>query len=87
MRTKTHLKFREPGDKGPTDLCSTIEGTLLNLPMGHRLSLDVLGKGISMREGFYEVYHGPTDTLFVAEDQESIYERCYSLKYVGGESK
>ena len=84
MKQRTHLKFkfREPNCEGPTDLCSTVDGVLLDLPQGHRLKLETFDRGTSMQKGFYEVYRGPYDTLFVARDQESTYERCYSLRYV-----
>lgn len=81
MQQRTHLKFREQGDNGPTDLCSTIEG-LLDLPQGHRLKLQILGNAISTPSGFYKVYSKPYDILSIANNQEPIYERYYSLKYV-----
>ena len=80
-KQKTHLRLGiEIGGVVSPDICCTLEGILLDLPIGHRINVEI-GPGTYMPKGFYQVYQGPFDHLYMSL-KEDIFERCYDLKYV-----
>lgn len=85
MRQDTHLQIMNR--EMQTENQIRLEGVLLDLPLGHRITLDPLTEKDGFRKGVYEVFEGPHDYIMPGSSNvlncgETLYDRFYGLRAI-----